>query len=171
VSKWVARLTNDDGNIRSVLRDYSLTLSSLNDQLKTRNRVGFSYFLGDVLLIVINRIKGKKYSGVKSTPVDYLSTNMEKVVSYNGNYYDIKMIGFNTKQVKYFMPNWDEYASKNSEFLFQNESVQVAFFHTSVKKFWLKKAEDGIRKISLFNIFDGDIYGDIEEIEKRNLII
>ena len=171
VAKWVAKLTNDDGNIASVLREYAVTSLSLKDSLRKRNRIGFSYFLGEVLMIVINRTKGKKYTGTNSTNIDYLNTHMEKVVSYNGNYYDIKLIGINSKQVKYFMPEWEEYAEANKEYLFQNESVQVAFFRKAVSDFWLKKESEGIKKISMFNIFDTDINGDISKIEERNLTI
>lgn len=163
LGKWVAKQTGDDAKLERVLRDFAITIHALNQPTIKKNIRFLAIFLGETISIFTNRDRDK------DTPIDYYPAFNQKILEFEDEYYDYKVVGINRHQMKYFVEDWEEYMKDNEDYFFQNIATQVAFGKYKVDAFWAKLKRDGTQKKRFyFGINDTDYLEGVDKIWERN---
>jgi len=134
VGQWVAKLSNEEAKILKVVHDYAIYSESLANKINDRNRKGFSLFLSEVLEIVTTR--DKKSNGKFATKVNDYKHQNEKVIEFNGDYFDMKIVGIVVKKLHFYSDTFEDKDYINHKYFSGKGVKQIAFYSAQVEHFW-----------------------------------
>jgi len=123
------------------------------------------------LKITITRYKSNNI-GKNSTPVDVFPPFIMSILEKNGEYFDMKHVGFHTVQMNYFNEYLEQFLIDNDDYFRDSKTTQHAFGTKPVQSFWkpyLVKHSEG--KNALFKLFYDDLLLTPEEIMEKNLVV
>jgi len=165
IGEWVAKLTGDKAKILKVMHDYSLYSESITNELANNNRKGLAWFFSEVLAITSTR--NKKDNSKFATKANSYPCFIQKVSSYNGSYFDLKIVGIVSSKIKYYTGHDDkEYI--NNKYLNSGTTKQVAFFSSQVEEFWANQYEIGVLKNTYFMVDKIDFKGTSDALLDKN---
>lgn len=151
VGQWVAKLTNDDAKILKVVHDYGIYSESIIDRISSRNRKGFAFYLSEVLGITTTR--NKQADGEYATKVNRYPIFIEKVVGFNDEYFDMKIVGIVSHKLEYYT-NFKENEYSENKYFCSDGVVQKAFHSKKVSMFWEELASSNQGKKNIYFMID-----------------
>jgi len=163
LAKWVGIQTGDMGRAIYVLRDYALTVHNIKKEYKLKDRRMLSIFLHEKLFLF------KRIAGDNAVSVEKYATNQNKIVSYNNEDFEFLLLNFSTSTLKFYLPDFEDYAEKKCD-LFQDNSIkQAAYSYRQCNNYWKSMYKKGIKKRYYFNILDNDFLKPFNEILEKHI--
>lgn len=163
LAKFVAKETDEPVKYKKVVKHFAILNTNLSSPVFESNRV-FLMVILERMTEILSMQNWDALAGNKRNTrlLTQFTVFNPAVFELNGTFTEMKIVSFNRHKLDVFIKGWDDILTKYREFFAQENVKQVAYFASTVDKFWAKTGQE---RVNYFPIDEENLLMDDEKYE------